>query len=742
MTNIACPAMPKRTQTMSFVGQSRTLIAAAILASAFLSFTLQPLIGKLILPQAGGSPAAWASAMMVYQALLLAGYLWAHIVAKTSGKVQAMLHGGLALLVMVTLSISGPLEINSISGQNLGLSVPWAILAAAGLPLLVLFAQAPMLQIWYHRIAPGENPYRLYVASNIGSFSGLIAYPLIIEPLLTTSTQALVHRAAMIAVLAIIASIAVRLWATKADETDVSENQKATPAVKMQWLWIAIPAATTMLMMAVTNHITTDIAAMPLLWAIPLGLYLLSYSIAFRDSDAPVLKRTSILALIILCALSGGAGGSPFIMVAHVVAMAFVLIAMHRKLYQSRPPVEGMTSFYLAIAIGGALGGLFVGLIAPLLFDWIYEYAIAALLCVAILVSGHSQDNEQPVIGKRVRHTIMVLALLLAIGSAVKTQVSSAPDPILAIITAIVLANFVMIEQLKHRFIIGAALVALLAGGLVTQVGQSLNGDRMRNYFGILQVKKTHEKGADLRVLMHGTTVHGFEVENTSGRPRAVSYYGPGSGIARIISAQSSYRPDLAVTVLGLGSGAIACSLPEGTQTTFIEIDPDMVALAKRRFSFLDGCNKATTRIIIGDGRQEMVRLAGKSNDIFLMDAFSSDSIPTHLITAEALDIALKTRSAPTSNAPGGVVVVHVSNRYLDIAPMLAAYADSRRLDARVFKDDGNAQQLRSPSRYVVIGDVSDLQRVAPLKDGWKALDGSKAYLWTDSYSPIIRALF
>ena len=701
------------------------LIAITIAVSAFISFSLQPMIGKILLPQAGGSPATWNSAMMVYQMLLLAGYLWAAILAKLRVEVQAGLHIALALLCPVATFLA-PVTVNA-DAQALYYTIPGAIMQIAGIGMLFLFAQGPLLQSWYSRVAPGQNPYRLYAASNLGSFGGLIAYPLLLEPYTDLVSQTIMYR--NLFSVAILATVAIGIYLLWKGPAQQQEEQEGSSKIRTKATWAVIPFITTGLMMAVTTHITTDIAAMPLTWAVPLGIYLLSYSLAFSDRHVPRSTRLIVFALMFMAAISFGGIKLNWIAVGlELLCYAIVITMLHRQLYDARPEPRHLTGYYLHMAFGGAAAGIAIGIVAPQIFDWLYELPLFVAAAVYVL---RVKTTEPTISNQRMINLIWGLAIVMAALSAIVSFFSQGSDYLSAIIAVIIAINAGALSGYTRRTVLFLTALAMVAGGAFTQLGNTLRSDQHRNYFGITRVVHTTEHGRKLKALLHGTTMHGVQALDETGRPTTTTYYGPESGITSILT---QYNRPVTATVLGLGAGTTACTFPEGSRLTYIEIDPDMVDIANKEFTFLQRCNRTSTRIIVGDGRQKMKDLTKGLYDIVLMDAFSSDAIPTHLITKEALDLARSVLK------PDGMLVIHVSNRYLDLAPMLAAYAKSSGLEAREKNVEVDARTLQAASNYVAIAPRAVMNEHAPAEKGWKEPQ-RQARMWTDAYSSVVQAL-
>jgi spermidine synthase len=548
--------------------------------------------------------------------------------------------------------------------------VPWLLSVSIGPLFFVVAAQAPLMQRWYASNSHATDPYALYVASNLGSFGGLIAYPLLVEPLLTLHRQSLLWTAGYALLALLVLACALTLPRRAAKDAPVVTTPAPTRREWLRWMLLAfVPSG---LMLSTTTHLTTDIVAMPLLWVLPLGLYLLSFSIAFSSHRRIADLLTRLAPLIVLVA--GGQAftsgpSNPLLSAPLGLLLLFtVAVVLHGMMYGLRPATDHLTSFYLAMSVGGALGGLFCALIAPLLFDWAYEHPILVLLAGALIVqrplfTWTARLWEHPEFAERLTRWMPVAALMLSLVASGLVNLSARGSAIA--LFAIVLLSLVAIGR---RAVYLACLLALMLsyGGWIG-VGLSLTkGARTRSYFGIYTI--ADKGGGKTRILMHGTTLHGMQNLTPGHETEPISYYAPQSGIA--LALRLAARPTARVGIVGLGAGTLACYARPGQSWRFFEIDPAIATIARdpKRFVFLSRCAPRAP-IVIGDARLSLAQLPPTALDLLVIDAFSSDAVPMHLLTREAFDVYTR------SLAPHGLLLVHISNRYIDLEPVLAAAA-------------------------------------------------------------------
>ncbi|MEZ0496776.1 spermidine synthase [Sphingomonas sp. IW22] len=651
----------------------RPLFVAAILSGSFLLFLVQPMIARMALPRLGGAPAVWNSAMLVYQALLLAGYGYAHWLGRFGVRRQASIHAGLLAVAALWLPI-GLIDGAPGAGDEPALWVPWLLFASIGPLFLAISAQAPLLQRWFAASAPGVNPYALYAASNIGSFAGLIAYPALVEPNMALSSQSWLWTAGYAFVALLVVACAIRLPSTRAAIAALPES--APPTCRRVAHWIALALVPSGLMLATSTFLTTDIVAVPLLWVMPLGLYLLSFSIAFsnRRVVADLLTTFAPVTILVFGGLMiGGTHEFPYLNATIALGLLFMVsVALHTQLYRLRPAPDRLTGFYLALSVGGALGGVFAGLLAPVLFDWTYEYPI---LIIASGVLAPLPWLLPVLTGAWERQRAVTLVAVVA--AAVAIMLVGMFDPLgwlgerherIAFLALAVLG--VLTIGARPAFV--AVLVAslMLFGGW-RAIRITLDGDsRTRSYFGVYTIRDYPEDGT--RTLAHGTTLHGVQFVDDPRKAREpTTYYVPGSGVGQALQALPElYGPRARVGAVGLGTGTLACYAQPGQDWRFYEIDPVVVGIARDsgKFGFLARC-LPDARIVVGDARLSISAQPAGSLDLLALDAFSSDAVPMHLMTREALNNYARVLG------PRGLLMVHISNRFLDLEPVVSATA-------------------------------------------------------------------
>jgi hypothetical protein len=739
------PANPVRT---SGFGLSAAF-AATLFLSAFLLFSVQPLFTKMVLPVLGGSPGVWSVAMVFFQALLLGGYLWAHVITRAfSLRIAVALHLTLTAAAFLALPIALPSQ--SLAPPETGQSL-WLIglfAGCVGLPFFALSANGPLLQAWFARTGhpSAENPYTLYGASNIGSFGALLAYPFLLEPFIGLSQQSASWSAgfgALIFCLLMCGGLALR-------RTEDTFHTPATLSIAGNWTWrsfaqwtllAAIPSG---LLVAVTAHVSTDIAAAPLLWVLPLALYLLTFVIAFRGGfplRGSLILPVQVFATILMLTFMTFSGLPLLVVLAAHLAFFFVSVLLcHRSLYELRPANADLTAFYVAMSLGGVVGGLFAGLLAPQVFSSVVEYP---LLVAAILLC-------QPAFVQRLKNTrtreiaLAALASALVIAACWKMAGSAIPA---SRAVALCGAALFTLAILRWR---SAAHVGLCSAALciaATWLPQSVsNATSWRSFFGVHKVREVEHEGLRFRTLMHGTTMHGAVRIDTNRnpapahRPLPTTYYAYEGPIGEAIASLRERHGKLQTTyAIGLGIGTLSCHRRSDEDIVFFEIDPEVIRIARTSslFNFLSAC-APDARIVTGDARLTLAAEKALANPI-IIDAFSSDSIPVHLLTREAFAIYL------SRLAPDGALIFHVSNNMMDLSPVIARIAADfglvafRRIDVVTGGADAN---MRTSSIAMALARDSD--HLGPIASNaqWKLIvPDMRRKPWTDDYSTIMEPI-
>jgi hypothetical protein len=723
------------------------LFSTAIGLGAFLVFVVQPQVGKLVLPLLGGTPAVWNTCLVFFQLSLLGGYFYAHLIARLAFRTQVALH---LLVMMLAGAMVLPISIAAASAPpDFDTPSRWLfalLLMRVGAPFVAISATAPLLQRWLGstRHPHAQDPYFLYAASNTGSLLALLAYPAIIEPALSLHAQSDLWSLGYIALALLIAIAGFRAWRDRAP-IDAANGNAIDPrtlqstvdvldplTIARRLRWIALAAVPASLMLSVTTHLTTDVAAVPLLWVLPLSVYLLTFVLAF--AKRPPLSHRWLCALLPVVVLPplltislGLTGPWWALLLAHLSALFVVAMVCHGELAADRPSVARLTQFYLWISVGGALGGLFNTLVAPLLFHTIAEYPLG-LIAALLLRPSASRDRRQPIWRDLAWGAG---ALLLALAVARVITFAGHPNRAAA---AISLPLVIAIAQWPFSRRYALCLVAtLLAVRLIDRPDyRDLVIDR--NFFGVVKVRVTPDE--KYHVLMHGNILHGMQPLHTNANDKPVSYYGPIGPVGQIFANPAGpARPR--VGVVGLGIGTLIAYGQPSDRWTFFEINPDVVQIAQdpRYFTYLSQ-SRAPYDIVLGEGRLNLARQRDGEFDILVLDAFTSDAIPTHLITREAIQLYLEKLK------PTGVVLLNISNRYVSLAPVLGAIARDLDLTGRwrlYVPTPQDADTGEFPATWVVIG--RSPAALGPLSDDsrWEPLPTERHIpAWTDGYSSLL----
>jgi hypothetical protein len=712
--------------------------------SAALILWIQPLFGKMILPYLGGTPAVWNTCLVFFQAALLLGYLYAYFQSKLVLRNQLISHLIILVCLLALLPIKVPQNWTPPTETNPVPALFLLLCSSLGLPFVLLSATAPLLQTWFSLSGEeqSKDPYFLYVASNVGSLVGLFGYPALLEPNFTLAGLSLAWTGGYVLLLLLIAATVLVLW--KRREERNPEIAPASPDIthllRLKWLFLA--AVPSSLLQSVTTYMTTDLAPMPLLWLIPLGLYFVSFVLVFSRREILSRRLMLLLQTIVLVALSFCEfwlhETEVFKMFPLVLATLFVTaMVFHGELVRTRPAADRLTEFYLWMAAGGVVGGIFSALVAPLIFTTMLEYPIVLVLA-GMLMPTSDEDSKASV-------SLWDLAIpvaVLAIGGAALFANHQRIFPITLQSTALLgTALAVMVYLCKKRPIrFGAGLASfLLIGFLVTHIDSNTIHNE-RNFFGVLRIDRERQRPAI--ALFHGHTSHGRQFLDPKVRREPTMYYSRKGPLGEVFSSLPPAPEGRRVAVIGLGAGTVACYATEKDHWVFYEINPQVTKLAKdtQYFTFLKDC-RAKVDIISGDGRLSLAKAADGYFDLILLDAFSSDSIPVHLLTTEALQLYLKKLQ------PHGIIAFHISNRYLKLDSVLANLAASCGLPGygivQVMTQAEERTSLGSSSAWgLVARNEMDLKRIVSQYPGWHRLNGGRgANAWTDDYSSLIAYL-
>ena len=718
---------------------ARSLFVATIVTGSFLLFLTQPMVARMALPRLGGAPSVWNSAMLVYQALLLAGYGYAHWLARLRPRRQVGIHIILLGLAALWLPIGLTSALPPTTGEP-EFWVPWFLISSIGPVFFIVSAQAPLMQRWYALESSRGDPYPLYAASNLGSFAGLISYPLIVEPLLGLRQQSWLWTGIYALLVLLVAACALTVPG-KAVES-VPEETEAPPTARRILHWIALAAVPSGLMLSTTTHLTTDIVAIPLLWVLPLGLYLLSFVIAFAERRKLADTITMLAPLVILICggpvFARGASNPLFAVTLGLVLLLAIAVALHSQLFRLRPAVGHLTKFYLAMSFGGMLGGLFCAIVAPLVFSWAYEHPLL-ILAAALLVPQYVLVPWP----RRWRIALGIAAPLLALGLSFEAGAGMfGSSPLLAMLLSIVISLLALAclgRPWPYVIALGALMLSYGGWTIIT------HGDaRTRSYFGVYEVSDRRDpvtNSVTARVLTHGTTLHGIQNVLPGLETVPTSYYARRSGVGlTLANAFALYGAHPRVGIVGLGSGTLSCYFRPGESWTIFEIDPAMVEVARNRFSFLSRC-APQARIVLGDARISLAHAPRNSLDILAIDAFSADAVPMHLLTREALT------TYGRAVQRDGIVLFHISNRYLDLRPVVAQIAHEDGWHMQVMEYVPTDEELTlnaTVSVWIALSrNPTTLERLTRLSGAdaanWETLTPTPGFSgWSDDHASIL----
>jgi hypothetical protein len=728
---------------------------AAIFVSALLLFSVQPLFTKMVLPRLGGSPAVWSVAMVFFQSLLLGGYAYAHFLMQLRNRsISVAVHLVLlaAALLTLPLSIASGWGEPPTSGYAVWLLGLFAV--SIGLPFFALAANNPLLQAWFVRTGHpnGPDPYFLYASSNIGSFLALLSYPVLLEPMFTLRTQNLIWTCGYGLLILLIASCGVLLLRSPANAAELNmpadDNNAPAPSWLLRARWIFLAAVPSGLLIAVTAHISTDVAAAPLLWVLPLSLYLLTWVLVFQSRPLlphkwMLLAQPLAIAGVVVLLAFGGEQNLLLTLGGHQLCFFVIAMACHGELARTRPAAKYLTGFYVALSFGGMVGGLFAGLIAPFAFSWVAEYPILLALAALCRPSGHERLP---------RWSRWYWPLLAALAVALIVPTYSTTGRVFIwldtnrvwVIGAVgVLSALLALALNANRWKIFSTVVVAL---VLLRAYPSDDGrvETVRSFFGVHKIVVT--PNGQYHVLMHGTTIHGAEKFKNDdgtpvkGQPEPITYYHKDGGIGQAITAIRERKgAPLRVAVIGLGAGTLTCAAEPGEEWKFFEIDQTMVDTARdpKYFTYVHVC-EPNLEPVIGDARLTFAREPDGVYDLIIVDAYSSDAIPIHLATEEAMEIY------KAKLAPQGAVVMHVSNRHLELSSVVVGIADANDLKSWVYSEDTNrdAEYIFSTSVVVSAREEADVGKLAS-SEQWaltEAKDNQR--VWTDDYSNVLGAVW
>ncbi len=669
---------------------------------------VQPVIAKIILPWFGGSAAVWTTCLLFFQMVLLLGYLYSHAVIRyLKPRVQMLLHVGLLVASIAVLPIYPSTSWKPVGASEPTLQILGLLAVSIGLPYFLLSTTGPLLQAWYARRFHGAMPYRLYALSNAGSMFALISYPALFEPSFTTHQQSGMWSWSFGVFIVLCAFTAFKSNQSVANVLkkpeaglDAAPRAAVPPTGKTYLIWLLLPAVASVLLLAITNHLSQNVAAIPFLWVLPLSIYLLSFILCFEGEGwyrrNPYLQLLAVALGSMAYAVSVDMTSNvPIKVMIPLFAMGLFTCCMvlHGELARLKPDPKYLTHFYLMMSAGGALGGLLVALLAPHFLNALYEMPVSLVLCAALVAYVLRQDVEL----KWVRRWPGV--------------------------------------------VVSAVLTLAIAGYVGWQIKQMVSGSRVlvRNFYGGLKVKDSGTPGSleATRTLTHGTINHGEEYLNIARRDLPTTYYGPNTGVGLAIRDKQQAGA-VRIGVIGLGTGTTAAYGRLGDYIRYYEINPLVLELARKEFFFLADC-KAKLDVAMGDARlsleQELKDGHAQNFDVLAVDAFSSDSIPVHLLTKEAMDLYFR------HLRPDGILAVHISNRYLNLQPVLEGEVHATQKIARVVDtEDDDTQDVFGATWVLITSPATGFK--GDLLSNSAPLDSKRTVrLWTDDYSNLFKIL-
>jgi len=687
------------------------LFAASIFLSAFLLFQIQPMVGKLILPWFGGTPAVWSTVMLFFQVLLTGGYTYAYwLIGRIRTQRQSLVHvvlmaSAIVLLVWLSFVWTSPITPDpSWKPQDIGspiLDIFILLTASVGLPYFILASNGPLMQAWFSRLFPERSYARLYALSNVGSLLGLLAYPILIEPVFSLRAQGWIWSAGF-GLFGVLASwIAVRSGsATPPAQPRVDPVSSAErPSVALISLWIALSATASLFLLSVTNQITQEVAVIPFLWVLPLALYLLSFILAFSSEQGYNRKFYALLfvfstAATLFVMLNATSLHVYWQVLAYCLLLFSACMLCHGELYLLRPSAEYLTTFYLMVSIGGAVGGVFVSLIAPMIFNGYWEFFVGLAMAIAIFLTILRRGQTVDILA-RARFVFTVFGLVTVMLSIIGTYFS---------------------------------------GALYAK----------RNFYGVIRVHETIPEGSLEKAYMmsHGITVHGLQFMSPDLRRVPTTYYVTESGAGLAILHHPHYGQGQRVGMLGAGVATLAAYAQPGDIYRLYEINPVAVELAEGQgdyFSFVTD-SEAEITMVLGDARisleRELAEGRPQNFDVLVLDTFSSDSIPVHLVTREAFAIYLD------HLAPDGIVAAHITNLHLDLQPVFWQLAQHYGLSMARISYSGDSKGGYA-SDWILLARDPVLLEVPAIWQRMADLEGysTNVKLWTDDYSNLFQIL-
>ena len=709
------------------------LLTVTLFLSAFLLFCCQPMVGKMVLPSLGGAAAVWTTCVLFFQSMLLGGYLYAYAIGKLpSVKAQLVVHMAMMALVFLTLPIR-------FSGAALSAGdvspVAWELaqlIRSVALPFFVVSTTAPLVQSWFSRTTEeaARDPYFLYAASNAGSLLSLVVYPFVIEPRFGVSAQSRWWSVGYGLLVVLLLVSVSRFWKSSA-QIKFAESARP-PSGRSRLLWLASSFVPSALMLAVTTHLSVNLASMPFLWVLPLAVYLVTFILAFGRRVCISAKQISRVAPGLLLLLIPIFAAGPVreaslyfgLLAAHLVLLFVGGLLCHSALANSRPETSHLTEYYAWIALGGFLGGVFAAVVAPSVFSTVLEYP---LLAATLAFFRTPQERRRSVWDWSFPVVLVVLLAVASLGAYWLRFKVGAGDVLEVLVYSLLALTAFAFH--RRRWVFAGAVAGILLTYRLIVVPALDDSEQVyvaRNFFGVKRV--IFEPLANQRKLLHGDTMHGLEGLDPARMGQPLSYYFR-SGPFGDVMAMLKDRPNQHIGVLGLGSGTVAAYTQPNRHITFFEIDPQVEFIARRYFSFLPRCG-AGCNVVLGDGRLSITNAPDGEFDLLVMDAFNSDAIPAHLLSLEAIEIYKKKLK------PDGAILFHVSNRYLRIRELVTALAFDAKLPALYRSDEDDREIGKARSMYVILALNAGAIRVLAQSSNWFQVPYfASARSWTDDYS-------
>ncbi|AEG00952.1 fused MFS/spermidine synthase [Methylomonas methanica] len=720
------------------------LFAGTLFISAMLMFALQPMFGKLLLPLLGGTPAVWNTCMVFYQTVLFGGYLYAHWLTTRSGQQrQIQIHTALLIFSLFALPVALPADANPPTEGNPSFWLIWTLFLAIGLPFFVVSTTAPLLQKWFSHLGhhSSEDPYYLYAASNAGSLLALLSYPFLLEPNIGLANQRLFWSIGYGLLSILIIVCAITLWrSVSTDDTpEIVGEDVATPPMRQQLYWLALAFVPSSLLLGLTQYISTDIAAVPLLWILPLTLYLLSFILVFskwadRIHPGMVALQPAVLLIFIAYSFINPAVLPYWLdLILHCLAFFLAIMVCHGELAKHRPHTQYLTRYYLVMSFAGMLGGLFNTFVAPFVFNAVYEYPI--MIVAALLLRPGFFNGRwflQPIFP----------GLLLITGFAIYLSTDSLFEYLDIIGGALILLAGLTYSVRHSPLGLGllTAVILVFTLGLHSLASSTLY--LQRTFFGVLSVRETviadeNQRSETVRELYHGTTKHGAERLTAANITTPLTYYSRPGPIGQLFTEFDAENQHWNIGAVGLGAGALACYSKEQQHWRFYEIDPLIVDVAKdpKWFHYLERCNPQAD-MVVGDARLSLAKEPDNSFDLLIMDAFSSDAVPTHLLTREAMQLYF------SKLKDDGMLAFHITNRHLALKKVLADHAENLQLSGLLqeFNPNNPAPLVVATDWVVIAKQPQRLDRLRQSRLGhWQKLPLTfDLQPWTDDFTNII----